>query len=260
MMQTKWSPLLVSLSMIGVFAITGCEKKLDTDQRKASYAIGQQIGMNLKNQNIDFDPDVIAMSMKDVTGAKPSRLKPEEMQDALKKLQENVNKKQMEVANGNLEEAKKFLDANKSKDGIKTTASGLQYSVVSEGNGKTPGPNDEVKAHYTGTLTNGTKFDSSVDRGQPATFPVGGVIKGWTEALQLMKVGGKIKLFVPPELGYGSNPRPGIPANSVLVFDIELLDTHPMAKGGAPGGDMKGPGKKSAKAPKADKEEGSYKE
>ena len=218
---------------IGVFALaaatmvlSGCDKKLDTDTRKASYAIGQQIGKNLKDQGIDVDADVLAMSMKDAKEGKP-KLKPEEMQQALQKLQEGINKKQMEAAEANSAEAKKFMEGNKTKEGIKTTASGLQYSVMTEGKGKTPGPNDTVKAHYKGTLTNGTQFDSSYDRGQPAEFPLNGVIKGWSEALQLMKVGGKMKLFIPPELGYGPAPHPGIPANSVLVFEVELLDVMP---------------------------------
>lgn len=212
---------LVALMLVGV----GCEKKLDTDQRKASYAIGQQIGSNLKNQNIEFDADVLAMSIKDVTSGKAARIKPEEQQAALMKLQEVITKKQGEIAEKNKADGMAFLEKNKSAANVKTTASGLQYQTVQEGTGKSPGPNDIVKAHYTGTLINGEKFDSSVDRGQPAEFPVSGVIKGWTEALQMMKVGGKAKLFIPPDLGYGPSARPGIPANSVLIFDVELLET-----------------------------------
>jgi len=230
MMQSKRN-LVISLAVVSSLFITGCEKKLDSDQKKASYAIGQQIGQNLKTQNIDFDPDVIAMSMKDVSSAKPSRLKPEEMQEALKKLQEAVNKKQSEMAEGNLADAKKFLENNKTQPNVVTTASGLQYIVVQEGKGKSPTAKDTVKAHYRGTLSNGQQFDSSYDRGQPAEFPVEGVIKGWTEALQLMKVGGKVKLFIPPELGYGNSQRPGIPANSVLLFDVELIDVMAPVKG-----------------------------
>lgn len=202
----------------------GCEKKLDTDQRKATYAIGQQIGQNLKNQNIDFDADVLAMSIKEASAGKPAKLKPEEMQQALMKLQEGVTKKQQELADKNKVDGAAFLEKNKTQPNVKTTASGLQYVVVEEGKGKTPTDKDNVKAHYKGTLITGEQFDSSYDRGQPAEFPVGGVIKGWTEALQLMKVGGKVKLFIPPELGYGPSARPGIPANSVLVFDVELVD------------------------------------
>ena len=225
-MKRNFKQQLGTVAVAAVFLAlnAGCEKKLDNDNKRASYAIGQQIGSNLKNQNIEFDADVLAMSLKDVAAGKTSRLKPEEMQQALQKLQENVNKKQEELANKNLADSKAFLDNNKTQAGVKTTASGLQYIVEKEGAGKSPGPNDVVKAHYTGTLINGNKFDSSLDRGQPAEFPVGGVIKGWQEALPMMKIGAKYKLFVPPELGYGAAARPGIPANSVLVFDVELLE------------------------------------
>lgn len=212
---------------VSALVLSGCEKKikLDTDAQKASYAIGQQIGTNLKNQKIDFDQDVLAASIKDVVTGKESRLKPEEMQAALMKLQEGIMKKQEEEANKNKTDGMAFLEKNKTAPGIKTTASGLQYVIEKEGTGKTPTANDVVKAHYKGTLLDGKQFDSSYDRGQPAEFPLNGVIKGWSEALQLMKVGSKAKLFIPPDLGYGPAARPGIPANSVLVFEVELLDT-----------------------------------
>lgn len=223
--------------LVGLAALTlvsvGCQKKLDTDLKKASYAIGQQIGSNLKNQNIEFDSAVLAESIKEASAGKESRMKPEEMQQALMKLQENLMKKQQEQAEQNKKAGMAFLEKNKTEKDVKTTASGLQYIVEKEGTGKTPGPNDVVKAHYKGTLIDGKTFDSSYDRGQPAEFPVSGVIKGWTEALQMMKVGGKMKLFLPPELGYGASARPGIPANSVLVFEVELLDVSAPKKAGA---------------------------
>jgi len=234
MIQNSRLAKVLSLSAAATamtLGLSACEKKLDTDAKKASYAIGQQIGKNLKDQNIDFDADVLSASMKDVQGGKPAKLKPEEMQQALQNLQQSINKKQNEAAEANLVEAKKFLDQNKGQPNVKTTASGLQYTVITEGKGKTPTEKDTVKAHYKGTLTNGNQFDSSYDRGQPAEFPLNGVIKGWTEALQLMKVGGKMKLFIPPELGYGPSARPGIPANSVLVFEVELLDVMTPKKG-----------------------------
>jgi FKBP-type peptidyl-prolyl cis-trans isomerase FkpA/FKBP-type peptidyl-prolyl cis-trans isomerase FklB len=223
-MKSKKSLLLGTAVAASMIFGLGCEKKLDTDQRKASYAIGQQIGQNLKSQNIDFDADVLAASIKEASTGKASKLKPEEMQQALMKLQEGIQKKQGEQAEKNKAEGAAFLEKNKTQPNVKTTASGLQYVVVTEGTGKTPGPNDTVKAHYKGTLITGEQFDSSYDRGQPAEFPVSGVIKGWTEALQLMKVGGKLKLFIPSDLAYGPAPRPGIPANSVLLFEVELID------------------------------------
>lgn len=208
-----------------------CTKKakLDNDKSKASYAIGQQIGQNLKQQNIEVDADALAMALKDASEGKNQMTK-EQIQEAMMKLQENAMKKQQEEAENNKKSGAEFLEKNKSAAGVKVTASGLQYIVEKEGTGKTPSKDDVVKCHYTGTLTNGEKFDSSVDRGQPAEFPVSGVIPGWTEALQMMKVGGKMKLFIPPELAYGPSGRPGIPPNSVLVFEVELIDIVKQAK------------------------------
>ena len=227
----KNSKALLALSA-GLVMVVGCEKKpkLDTDLGKASYAIGQQIGQNLRTQNIDFDADTLAVSIKEAAAGKEARLKPEEMQQALMKLQEGLNKKQQEAAEKNAGEGKAFLEKNKAEAGVQTTASGLQYKMIEEGKGKKPTDKETVKVQYKGTLTSGQQFDSSYDRGQPAEFPVGAVIKGWSEALQLMKVGSKAKLFIPPELAYGPTPRPGIPANSVLVFDVELLDIVPPKK------------------------------
>lgn len=204
---------------------TACQKKvkLDTDEAKASYAIGQQIGGNLKQQNIEFNADALAMALKDVLKGE-NKMTTEEMQNAMMKLQELSMKKSQEAAEKNAKEGAEFLEKNKAAAGVKTTESGLQYIVEKEGTGATPKKDDVVKVHYKGTLTNGEQFDSSIERGQPAEFPVGGVIPGWTEALQLMKVGGKAKLFIPPQLAYGPSGRPGIPPNSVLVFEVELID------------------------------------
>lgn len=230
---TNTSKLLAASMIAGAVVVSiGCEKKpkLDDDKKKATYAIGQQIGSNLKTQQIDFDPAVLAMSIKEAAEGKEPQLKPEEQQQALMKLQETMMKQQQEKAEKNLADGKAFLEKNKTQPNVKTTASGLQYIVEKEGTGKSPTVNDNVKAHYTGTLIDGSKFDSSLDRGQPAEFPVSGVIKGWTEALQMMKPGGKLKLIIPPDLGYGASARPGIPANSVLLFDVELLEVLPAKK------------------------------
>lgn len=221
--------VLVLSAVIAATALVGCSKKLDTDVKKASYAIGQQIGGNLKGQNIEFDADVVAMALKDAQKGE-SKLDKDGMQAAMMKLQEMAMKKQQDEANVNLEKSTKFMEANKSQPGVKTTASGLQYIITQEGKGASPTDDDTVKVHYTGTLTTGEKFDSSVDRGQPAEFPVKGVIPGWTEALKLMKVGEKAKLFIPPNLAYGAQGRPGIPANSALIFDVELIEIVKAAK------------------------------
>ncbi|HEY8270826.1 MAG TPA: FKBP-type peptidyl-prolyl cis-trans isomerase [Pseudobdellovibrionaceae bacterium] len=233
--------LIIAGASAGLLIAVGCTKKLDTDQKKASYAIGQQIGGNMKQQNIEIDTDVMAMAMKDAIKG-DSKMTKEEIQQAMMKLQESAMKKQQEAGEENKKKGAEFLEKNKTAEGVKVTASGLQYKVEKEGDGKMPTKTDTVKAHYKGTLIDGTQFDSSYDRGQPAEFPVQGVIPGWSEALQLMKVGSKYKLFIPPELAYGASGRPGIPANSVLVFDVELMDIV------KPGADAAAAAKPEAKA------------
>jgi FKBP-type peptidyl-prolyl cis-trans isomerase FkpA/FKBP-type peptidyl-prolyl cis-trans isomerase FklB len=220
----KTSLLLTTLvALIGL--TTACEKKvkLDTDEKKASYAIGQNFGTNLKQQGVDLDADALTAGIHDASAGKNQMTK-EEMQQAMIKLQMTAAKKQQETAEANAKIAKEFLEKNKSAEGVKVTKSGLQYIIEKEGSGKSPTSKDIVKCNYKGTLVDGKQFDSSYDRGQPAEFPLQNVIPGWTEGIQLMKVGGKMKLFVPPELAYGPNGRPGIPPNSVLVFEVELLD------------------------------------
>ncbi len=237
----------IQLALVAIAALTftvGCSKKLDSDKKKASYAIGQQIGQNLKNQNIDVDTDSLAMAISDAASGKESKLTKEQIQEAMAKLQEQTMKKQQELAETNKTKGAEFLEKNKTADGVKVTKSGLQYQVVTEGPGKVPTKDDVIKAHYKGSLITGEQFDSSYDRGQPAEFPVGGVIPGWTEALQMMKVGSKFKLWIPAELAYGPAARPGIPANSVLSFEVELLDIVKADGKGAP------PKPTSATAPK----------
>jgi FKBP-type peptidyl-prolyl cis-trans isomerase len=228
------SKLMVGLLVAVAFGMVACEKKLDTDQKRASYAIGQQLGKNFKDNNVEFDADVLVMALKDVKEGKTSKMNQEEMGKAMQKLQEMATAKQGEVAETNKKKGEEYLAANKAKEGVKTTESGLQYVVEKEGAGASPSDTDEVKVHYTGTLVDGTKFDSSVDRGQPAEFPVGGVIKGWTEALKLMKEGSKYKLTIPADLAYGPMGRPGIPPNSVLLFDVELLEVKKAQASAAP--------------------------
>ena len=235
---SKMTLLKTAVGAVAVLGITACEKKADlkSDKGQASYAIGQQIGKNLKTQNIDIDPATLAVAMKDAMAGK-SEMKDDEIQKAMMKLQESAMKKQTESAEDNKKKSAEYLEKNKTADGVKLTASGLQYKVLKEGDGPMPKKEDTVKCHYTGTLTNGEKFDSSVDRGQPAEFPVAGVIPGWTEALQMMKVGSKYQLFIPSELAYGASGRPGIPANSALVFEVELLEiVKAPAAGAAPAG------------------------
>ncbi|MEY4630270.1 MAG: peptidyl-prolyl cis-trans isomerase, FKBP-type [Pseudomonadota bacterium] len=199
-------------------------KKLESNDDRVSYAIGQQIGSSIKSQGIPVNTAVLAASIDDVLKGAPSRLKPEEMQDAMVKMREGMVAKQEAAGKENLDKGEKFLEENKKKPNVKVTASGLQYEVLSPGKGRSPKESDIVKVHYKGTLIDGTQFDSSYERNEPAEFPVGGVIKGWTEALQMMKAGAKWKLAIPAQLAYGPQGRPGIPPNSVLAFDVELLE------------------------------------
>lgn len=219
---------IVCVLAVSALAITACQKKvkLDTDIQKASYAIGQQIGNNIKGQQLDLDVEVLAESIKQAAKGDKALLTPEQMQEAMKKLQEMAIKKQTESAEKNKADGTAFLEKNKTAEGVKTTASGLQYQVLKEGSGKKPAKNSKVKVHYSGTLINGEKFDSSYDRNEPAEFPLDQVIPGWTEGLQLMTVGSKYKFFIPSDLAYGPQGRPSIPPNSTLIFEVELLEVN----------------------------------
>jgi FKBP-type peptidyl-prolyl cis-trans isomerase len=214
------------------FVATGCSKKVElkTDNQKVSYAIGHQIGQSLKTQAKDVNLDVMRAAMEDVLKGKEPRMKQNEMREAIMKMQRKFMEKQREEGKKNAETGKKFLEDNKKKEGVKTTESGLQYKVITAGKGKKPSKDSVVKVHYKGTLIDGSEFDSSYTRNKPAEFSVTGVIKGWTEALMMMKQGAKWQLFIPPELGYGSSPRPKIPANSVLIFEVELLEVKAKPK------------------------------
>jgi FKBP-type peptidyl-prolyl cis-trans isomerase FkpA len=215
---------LLPLAALLIVASAHADSSLNSDKKKLSYAIGQQIGRQLKGSGVEVDPTVIAQSIQDVLSGKKSKLTPEEMQGAMSKANSTAQSKMESVGKENRTKGDKFLSENKSKEGVKTTPSGLQYQVIKEGAGASPKETDTVKVHYRGTLIDGTQFDSSYDRGEPAEFPLNQVIKGWTEGLQLMKVGGKMKLFVPSDMAYGPQGRPSIPPNSVLIFDVELLE------------------------------------
>jgi FKBP-type peptidyl-prolyl cis-trans isomerase len=215
------------LLLILPFAFAACnnDKKVDlsSDKAKTSYFIGQQVGKQLKQEKLDIDANVLAASISDVITGKESRLSQAEMTAVVEKLQASQSASSEAEGKANREKGNAFLSENKKKSGVKTTASGLQYEVMIEGKGVSPKVTDTVTVHYKGTLIDGTKFDSSYDRGKPAEFPLNGVIRGWTEGLQLMKVGGKNKMVIPSDLAYGPQGRPGIPANSVLIFEVELI-------------------------------------
>jgi len=200
---------------------------------KASYSIGLNFGMNFKRQNVDLNSDAFAAGFKDGMSGRNPLMSEQEVRETMTAFEKDMQQKQGEMAKKNAAEAEKFLAENKTKEGVKTTSSGLQYKALKEGNGAQPKSSDTVTVNYRGTLIDGTEFDSSYKRGQPATFPVGGVIKGWTEALQLMKVGSKYQLFIPASLAYGEQGRPGIPPNATLIFEVELMDVKSPQAGGA---------------------------
>lgn len=203
---------------------------LETEVQKYSYALGFQFGSNIAQLGVDLDNDSIAKALDDALNNKDSLLDEAQIQESMINLRNKRMAAQKSRAEKNKNEGAAFLESNKGKDGVKVTESGLQYKVIKEGTGKTPTAKDRVKVHYTGTLIDGTKFDSSHDRGTPAVFGVGGVIKGWTEALQMMKEGANWKLFIPAELAYGEMDRPTIPGNSVLIFDVELISIEKSEK------------------------------
>jgi FKBP-type peptidyl-prolyl cis-trans isomerase len=217
------STLALALSPL---AQAGGKKKpgLTSDKEKIGYTIGSQIGQQLKNEGFEIDADSLALAVSDVLAGKELRLSQADMQAVMQKAQMEKAAKSEALGKANQEKGEKFLATNKAKAGVKTTASGIQYEVLTEGKGKSPKATDTVKVNYKGTLIEGTVFDSSYDRGQPVEFPLNRVIPGWTEGLQLMKVGGKSRLVIPSQLAYGPTGRPGIPPNSTLIFEVELLE------------------------------------
>lgn len=201
---------------------------------KVSYCIGLNVGFTFEKQHADINPEAVAAGVRDAMANKPA-LSETEVRDVMTAFSKQMTEKQNEAGNKNKADGEKFLADNKKKDGVKTTASGLQYKVLKEGSGSSPGPTDTVTVNYRGTLIDGSEFDSSYKRGEPATFPVGGVIKGWTEALQLMKKGAKYQLFIPASLAYGERGAGGeIGPNSTLIFEVELVDIKPGGAAGAP--------------------------
>ena len=210
---------------------SAAELKLDTSKNRISYTIGVNIGQDFKSQNMDVDPDVLLMGLKDVLSGKELQLTEEEMVQEVQNFQQEMQAKMAaemeEMAAKNKAEGEAFLAENAKQEGIVVTESGLQYKILEPGEGDVPGPADLATVHYRGTLIDGTQFDSSYDRGQPATFPVGGVIPGWTEALQMMKPGAKWQLFIPAELAYGERGAgQDIGPNATLLFDVELISVE----------------------------------
>jgi len=201
---------------------------LKTDKEKASYAIGMSIGKGLHRDAVDVDPVILERGLKDAIAGGKTLLTDQEAQEALTSLQAEIHKRQealrAEAAETNKKEGEAFLAANKTKEGVVALPSGLQYKILQQGTGAKPTGGDTVVCNYRGTLINGKEFDSSYKRGEPVTFPVGQVIKGWTEALQLMPVGSKWQLFIPAELAYGDRGAgPDIGPDATIIFEVELL-------------------------------------
>src|SRR6266704_2621434 len=205
------------------------------DQKdKISYSIGLNIGSNLARQNVEINADALSAGVKDAIAGKP-QLTQDQVKEVMTTFEKDMQAKQKAAGEKNAAEGTKFLEENKKKEGVKTTASGLQYKAIKEGTGAQPKGNDTVTVNYRGTLINGTEFDSSYKRGQPATFPLNGVIKGWTEGLQLMKTGSKYQFFVPASLAYGDrNVGPDIAPNSTLIFEVELIGVKPPQTAASP--------------------------
>ncbi len=228
----KQSLFIVATSLAFASLALAADTQLKDQKEKVSYSIGLDIGTTLKRQLIDVNPELLNKGIQDGLSGTKALLTDEEMKATMAAFQKDMTEKQAtsKKATGekNTAEGKKYLEENKGKEGVKTTASGLQYKVLKEGSGPTPKATDTVKVNYRGTTIDGTEFDSSYKRGEPATFPVNRVIKGWTEALQLMKVGSKYQLFIPNELAYGERGAGSdIGPNAMLIFDVELLEIVP---------------------------------
>ncbi len=228
-MKLRHHRLASAVALVGL-VLAGCDSqtsaKLETPAQKASYGIGLNMGKSLAQEGMDdLDSKAVAQGIEDAIGNQEQKLTDEELMEAFAFLQTRAEERMAEMNAKAVESGKKFLEENAKREGVTTTESGLQYEVVKAAEGRQPTENDVVTVHYEGSLTDGTVFDSSIKRGSPIDLPVGGVIPGWVEGLQLMHVGEKFKLYIPSELAYGEqSPSPLIPANSVLVFDLELLD------------------------------------
>jgi FKBP-type peptidyl-prolyl cis-trans isomerase FklB len=226
----------LAITMCAAVALSGAAfaadaPELKSDKEKLSYSIGMDIGEKLKQQSIDVDTELLARGLKDRYGGGKTILTEDEARQAFTEFQKQQMAKQAEtmrlLSEKNKADGEKFLAENAKKEGVKTLPSGLQYKEITPGKGKSPKATDNVTTNYRGTLIDGTEFDSSYKRGQPATFPVSGVIPGWTEALQLMKEGGKWQLFVPSNLAYGERGAGReIGPNATLIFEVELISVQ----------------------------------
>jgi FKBP-type peptidyl-prolyl cis-trans isomerase FklB len=225
-----------SLAVVNVSA----EPALDNPDQKASYGMGLALGERMSNDLPDLETDQFIQGVRHgLSGEESPRMSRDEIQTAIQQYQKKVQQKQMakmdEMASENKKKGEAFLEENADKEGVKTTDSGLQYKVLEEGDGPKPEKSDSVTVHYTGELLNGEVFDSSRERGEPVTFQLSQVIKGWTEGLQLMSEGGRYKLYVPADMAYGPGGNRSIGPNETLIFDVELMEVNPEKQGGQSG-------------------------
>lgn len=239
----NYKSFLSAFFLAGAFLFWGCSSNSDSSSTdvtlesqidSVSYSQGFQVGNFLKQQNMtDINTDKLVAGINTALNNEEPQLTGTEMQQVVRAYQrvaqKEAQKERLQEAKENAEQGKKFLAENKNKEGVQVTDSGLQYRVMQEGSGATPDTTDTVRVHYKGTLIDGTVFDSSYERGQPAQFPVNRVIPGWTEGLHLMQEGAKYKFWIPSDLAYGQNPRQGSPIgpNETLIFEVELLEVNP---------------------------------
>ena len=227
----RWGLLVAVLFAVAAPSVAAEKKELKTKMDRLSYSAGYDMALKIKESGIDLDYDVVLQGARDVLKGRKALMTRKEVGDTVNTYREE---RKNELAENNRKEGQAYLAENKKKEGVVTLPSGLQYKVLKAGEGKTPGPEDVVTVQYRGKLVNGSEFDSSYMRGQPATFALNQVIRGWTEGLQLVKEGGKVQLVIPSDLGYGERGTPGGPIgpDAVLIFEIELLSVAPAAGGG----------------------------
>jgi FKBP-type peptidyl-prolyl cis-trans isomerase FklB len=228
----KYFSIYCAATLLASTSLAQTVTELKDEKEKVSYSIGLDIGTTFKKQNMDINPDVLMAGLRDALSGKTPLLNEEQVKETMtaysKTMMEAQANKAREAGKKNLEIGEKFLAENKTKEGVKTTPSGLQYKVLKEGSGTPPKETDMVETHYRGTLIDGKEFDSSYKRNEPTSFPVNRVIKGWTEALQLMKPGSKYQLFIPANLAYGERGAgQDIGPNETLIFEVELLGVKP---------------------------------
>ncbi len=228
----------IAATLAGPVAVAQDQTELDTPEKRLSYTIGMDIGQSLAGQDMPLDIDILMQGLRASYSGEETLLTQEEAlaerEKFIEQRQQQLAEQRAEEAEINREEGEAFLAANAEKDGVEATDSGLQYRVIEPGDGASPGADDRVTVHYRGKLINGVEFDSSYAREEPATFGLNQVIPGWTEGLQLMREGAKYEFFIPSDLAYGEQGRPGpIGPNSTLIFEVELLEVQASDEGGA---------------------------